>query len=61
MRSLLLTALEQKINYLNPLLVPKTLPHELTGNRSSDQLLVFLHGYLDTTALWDGIVPNFER
>lgn len=39
----------------------KTLPHELTGNRSSGQLLVFLHGFPDTTALWDGIVPTFEK
>ena len=38
-----------------------SLPHELSGNKASDTLLVFMHGYPDTTAVWDGIIPSFEQ
>lgn len=36
------------------------LPYELSGNKSSKQLLVFLHGWPDTTAVWDKVIPDLE-
>lgn len=39
----------------------KLLPYELTGKKSSDQLIVFLHGWPDTAAIWDRIVPTVEQ
>ena len=44
-----------------PLLMMKPLPHEVTGNKSSDKILVFMHGWPDTPALWDRIVPAFQK
>lgn len=38
----------------------KPLPHELSGNKSSDSLVVFLHGYPDLPAIWDRIIPSIE-
>jgi len=37
------------------------LPNELSGNKNSESIVVFLHGYPDTTALWDHIVAPLER
>ena len=37
------------------------LPYEKSGNPKSNQMLVFLHGWPDTTQLWDNISPNFEK
>jgi len=39
----------------------KLLPYELTGNNKSKQIIVFLHGWPDTTHLWDGIIPHFKN
>jgi len=39
----------------------KPLPFEKSGNAQSDQLVVFLHGWPDTTQLWDKIIPEFEK
>ena len=36
------------------------LPHELSGNKSSNKIIVFLHGWPDTTAIWDDVIPQFE-
>jgi len=37
------------------------LPHEINGNKNSDQLLVFMHGFPDTTSLWDPIAYPLEK
>ena len=37
-----------------------TLPHEVSGNKTSGELLVFLHGWPDTTSLWDPIIGPLE-
>lgn len=37
------------------------LPYELSGNRSSDQIIVFLHGWPDTSAVWSKVIPSLER
>jgi len=37
------------------------LPHEISGKKTSNQILVFLHGWPDTTALWDKTVAAFEK
>lgn len=39
----------------------RELPHNLNGNESSNQLIVFMHGYPDTLNLWSGIIPSFEK
>ena len=36
------------------------LPHEVSGNKNSEEVLVFLHGWPDTTALWYDIIAPFE-
>ena len=38
----------------------KPLPYELSGNLHSNQLLVFMHGYPDTLALWHPIIAELE-
>lgn len=37
------------------------LPHTLTGNKNSKQLIVFLHGWPDTLELWGQFIPQFEK
>jgi len=37
------------------------LPYELSGNKNSNQILVFLHGWPDTSAIWDKVIPSFEK
>jgi len=37
------------------------LPYEVSGNKSSNQILVFLHGWPDTCALWDKIIAPFDK
>lgn len=37
------------------------LPYELTGNKSSRTIIVFLHGWPNTFRLWDHIIKNFEK
>ncbi len=37
------------------------LPHEISGNKTANTILVFLHGWPDTTALWDKIIAPFEK
>ncbi len=37
------------------------LPHEISGNPQSKELLVFLHGWPDTCDLWNKIIPPFEQ
>ena len=37
------------------------LPYQLSGNRDSDQILVFLHGWPDTSAVWGKVIPSLER
>jgi len=32
------------------------LPYEICGNKDSDKLLVFMHGFPDTTEIWDPII-----
>ena len=39
----------------------KPLPHEITGNESSEQLIVFLHGWPDTSATWNEVIPSLEK
>lgn len=39
----------------------KPLPYELTGNSSSTELLVFMHGWPDTTSLWDSVIGPLEE
>ena len=39
----------------------KPLPHTLTGNSQSKQLVVFLHGWPDTLELWGKFLPQFEK
>lgn len=39
----------------------KVLPHELSGNTKSKQLVVFMHGWPDTTQLWDKFIPSLEK
>ncbi len=37
------------------------LPHELSGNKNAEEIVVFMHGWPDTTALWDPIVAPLEK
>ena len=37
------------------------LPYEESGKKSSNQILVFLHGWPDTPELWDKITPAFDK
>lgn len=37
------------------------LPYELSGNKNSNQILIFLHGWPDTSAIWDKVIPSFEK
>ena len=39
----------------------KILPYEVSGNKYSNKILVFLHGWPDTTQIWDKIIPEFEE
>ena len=39
----------------------KVLPHDISGNKNSTKLLVFLHGYPDTNAVWENILPDLEK
>ena len=38
----------------------KVLPHELTGNKKSNVLIVFLHGWPDSVRLWDGTNKKYK-
>jgi len=40
---------------LNPL------PYELSGNKNSKNILVFLHGWPDTSAIWNKVIPSCEK
>ena len=37
------------------------LPYELSGNKSSNQIIVFLHGWPDLPALWDQVISQLEE
>lgn len=37
------------------------LPYDLSGNKSSDKIIVFLHGWPDLPALWDKVIPEIEQ
>lgn len=37
------------------------LPYELSGNNHSDTILVFLHGWPDTTAVWNKVIPSLQK
>ncbi len=37
------------------------LPHDITGNSESKNLIVFLHGYPDTCILWNQITSQLEN
>ena len=39
----------------------RILPYEESGKRSSKHILVFLHGWPDTTELWNKIIPAFDK
>ena len=38
----------------------KILPYELTGNKNSEYLLIFLHGFPNTFRLWDKMIKDLE-
>lgn len=39
----------------------KYLPYELTGQKISDFLLIFLHGFPNTMRMWDNMIKDLEK
>jgi pimeloyl-ACP methyl ester carboxylesterase len=37
------------------------LPHELTGNKNSETLVIFLHGYPNTLRVWDTTISQLQN
>jgi len=37
------------------------LSYELSGNKNSNSILVFFHGWPDTSAIWDKVIPSLEK
>ena len=37
------------------------LPHEISGNKNSKIMLVFLHGYPNTMRMWDRLIESLKK